>query len=179
MKIENQLELPEKTCAYERYDTKTLEPLNAETYARLQELGWSAQDFTGRTVLDIGCNSGLFTMYALRLGAAKVDACDVEPVFVEFVSSVVQTQGLPVTVSRISCDNLLPASRKADIVLFMGLFHWVVSQGLELREVIRRLAELTEQIPYRELPWSATESTIQKQTKLAEETYSADPYWMS
>jgi 2-polyprenyl-3-methyl-5-hydroxy-6-metoxy-1,4-benzoquinol methylase len=144
MKIENQLELPEKTCAYERYDPKTLEPLNSETYIRLQELGWSAQDFTGRTVLDIGCNSGLLTMYALRLGAVKVDACDVQPAFVEFVFSVVQAHGLPVTVSRINFDELCPAKRKADIVLFMELLHWVVSQGLELRKVISRLAELTE-----------------------------------
>src|SRR4030095_5482531 len=115
MKIESQLELPEKACAYERYDLKTLEPLNGETYIRLQELGWSAQDFTGRTVLDIGCNSGLLTMYALRLGAAKVDACDVQPAFVEFVSGVVQAQGLPVTVSGINFNNLCPAERKADI----------------------------------------------------------------
>jgi 2-polyprenyl-3-methyl-5-hydroxy-6-metoxy-1,4-benzoquinol methylase len=144
MKIESQLELPEKTCVYERYDPQTLEPLNGETNTRLQELGWSAQDFTGRTVLDIGSSSGLLTMYALRLGAVKVDACDVQPAFVEFVSSVVQAQGLPVTVSGINFDKLCPAERKADIVLFMELLHWVVSQGLELRKVISRLAELTE-----------------------------------
>ena len=104
-------------------------------------------------MLDIGCNSGLLTMYALRLGAAKVDACDVRPPLVEFVSRVVQARSLPVTVSQISFDKLLPADRKADIVLFMDLLHWVVSQGLELREVIRRLAELTEQILYIEFPW--------------------------
>jgi SAM-dependent methyltransferase len=174
MKIEKQLELPEKARAYERYDPQTLEPLNGETNTRLQELGWSAQDFTGRTVLDIGSSSGLLTMYALRLGAAKVDACDVQPAFVEFVSSVVQAQGLPVTVSGINFDKLCPAERKADIVLFMELLHWVVSQGLELRKVISRLAELTEQILYIEFPWSVTEPSIQKQTQLTEETYSTD-----
>ena len=49
MKIENQLELPEKARAYGRYDPQTLEPLNGETNTRLQELGWSAQDFNGRS----------------------------------------------------------------------------------------------------------------------------------
>jgi hypothetical protein len=174
MKIENQLELPEKRRAYERYDPQTLEPLNGETNTRLQELGWSAQDFTGRTVLDIGSSSGLLTMYALRLGAVKVDACDVQPAFVEFVSSVVQARGLPVTVSGISFDKLCPGERKANIVLFMELLHRVVSQGLELRKVIRLLAELTEQILYMEFPWSVTEPSMQEQTKLTEETYSAD-----
>ena len=64
MKIQNQLPLPENACAYERYDPETLEPLNEETYVRLQELGWSKADFAGRSVLDIGCNSGLLTMRA-------------------------------------------------------------------------------------------------------------------
>jgi len=169
MKIENQLELPERARAYERYDPQTL-----ETNTRLQELGWSAQDFTGRTVLDIGSSSGLLTMYALRLGAVKVDACGVQPAFAKFVTSVVRAQGLPVTVSRINFDKLRPAKRKADIVLFMELLHWVVSQGLELRKVIRRLADLTGQILYMEFPWSVTEPSMQKQTKLTEETYSAD-----
>ena len=113
-------------------------------------------------------------MYALRLGAVKVDACDVQPAFVEFVSSVVQARGLPVTVSGTSFDKLCPGERKANIVLFMELLHRVVSQGLELRKVIHRLAELTEQILYMEFPWSVTEPSMQKQTKLTEETYSAD-----
>lgn len=174
MKIENHPELPDSTCAYERYDPTTLKPLNRETYIRLQELGWSPQDFTGRTVLDIGCNSGLLTMHAIRLGAARVHACDVQPAFVDFVSHVVQARQLPVTVTRTAFDKLLPVDNKADVVLFMEVLHWAVSQGLKLREIIRRLAELTEHILYIEFPWSVAEPSIQKQTKLTDETYSAD-----
>src|SRR6476659_3467527 len=95
---EKQLQLPENTCAYERYDPNTLEPENRETYVRLQELGWSGADFTGRTVLDIGCNSCLLTIHALRLRATSIHACDVQPPLVDFVSSVVKARRLPVTV---------------------------------------------------------------------------------
>jgi SAM-dependent methyltransferase len=174
MKIQNQLPLPESACAYERYDPESLEPLNEETYVRLQELGWSKADFAGRSVLDIGCNSGLLTVYALRLGAAKVEACDVQPALLEFVSSVVKAHKLPVTVSRAGFNDLVPARNKADIVLFMEVLHWAVSQGLQLRDVVTRLAALTGELLYIEFPWSVEEPSIQKQTKLTAETYSAD-----
>jgi SAM-dependent methyltransferase/aminoglycoside phosphotransferase (APT) family kinase protein len=174
MKTQSSLQLPENTCAYERYDPATLEPVNSETFVRLQELGWRSEDFSGKTVLDIGCNSGLLTMYALRLGAAKVHACDVQPLLVEFVTQVVATRKLPVKVTQTAFNDLKPDRDKADIVLFMEVLHWAVSQGLELRRVIQQLAQLTGAILYIEFPWSVKEPSIQNQTKLTEERYSAD-----
>ena len=174
MKITSPLELPQNTCAYERYDPVTLEPLNPETYTRLQELGWSKEDFSGRTVLDIGCNSGLLTMYAVRLGARRVLACDVQQPFVEFVSRVAEAKNLPVTVADTPLHKLRLEEHAADIVLFMEVLHWAVSQGLKLRDVIRQLSELTQLILYIEFPWSVKEPSIQRQTKLTEEDYAAD-----
>ncbi|MBA3650754.1 MAG: methyltransferase domain-containing protein [Chthoniobacterales bacterium] len=162
-------QLPDNSCAYERYDPRTLEPLTAETAIRLYELGWSAKDFSGKTVLDIGCNSGLLTMYALRLGAAKVHACDVQPLLVEFVSQVARARKASVIVTKTAFNDLLPDKDKADIVFFMEVLHWVVSQGLP-----RRLTELTGELLYIEFPWSVGEPSIQKQTKLTEESYSAE-----
>ncbi|MEO8439049.1 MAG: methyltransferase domain-containing protein [Spartobacteria bacterium] len=174
METNTELELPGNTCAYERYDLKTLEPLNSETFIRLQELGWATPDFFGRTVLDIGCNSGLLTLYALRLGASKVHACDVQPGFVEFFTRVVEARKLPVTVNLIPFHKLNRDEHEADVVLFMEVLHWVVSQGIELRAAVGRLADLTKEILYLEFPWSVTEPSIQKQTKLTAERYSAD-----
>jgi SAM-dependent methyltransferase len=168
------LRLPDNSCAYERYDPCTLEPTTSETALRLQELGWSAKDFCGKSVLDIGCNSGLLTMYALHLGAARVHACDVQPLLVDFVSEVVALRKVPVTVSKKAFNELQPAADKADVVFFMEVLHWVVSQGLELRDVIQRLAALTGELLYIEFPWSVREPSIQKQTKLTEELYSAE-----
>ena len=167
------LSLPQNTCAYERYDPNTLEPINSETFLRLQELGWRCEDFSGKTVLDIGCNSGLLTMYAVRLGAARVHACDVQPPLVEFVSRVVENRKLPVQVTQTALKDLRPDKDKADVVLFMEVLHWAVSQGLELRRVIQQLAELTGEILYIEFPWSIKEPSIQNQTKLTEDLYSA------
>jgi len=168
------LQLPDNSCAYERYDPCTLEPTTPETALRLQELGWSTSDFGGKSVLDIGCNSGLLTMYALHLGAARVHACDVQPLLVDFVSQVIALRKVPVTVSKKAFNELRPDADKADIVVFMEVLHWVVSQGLELRDVVQRLAALTGELLYIEFPWSVKEPSIQKQTKLTEELYSAE-----
>ena len=87
---------------------------------------------------------------------------------------MVKAHKLPVTVSRAGFKDLDPARNKADIVLFMEVLHWVVSQGLGLRDVIARLAQLAGEMLYIEFPWSVEEPSIQKQTKLTAETYSAD-----
>src|SRR5439155_3276829 len=83
------LELPKGTCAYEEYDPATLRPLNDQTRVRLAELGWSELDFRGKSVLDIGANSGLLSLEAYRLGAQKIVAYDVQDHFVDFFGRVV------------------------------------------------------------------------------------------
>ena len=168
------LKLPENTCAYERYNPNTLEPENKETYVRLQELGWSAQDFGGRSVPRYRLQLRLAHFPRTQAGCGDVHACDVQPPLVEFVSRVVAARRLPVAVEQIAFDKLQPSQHKADIVLFMEVLHWAVSQGMELRSVIQRLAALTEHLLYIEFPWSIKEPSIQKQTKLTEETYSSD-----
>ena len=44
---------------------------------------------TGKTFLDIGCGSGLHCLAALRLGASKVIACDIDPISVKTTQSVI------------------------------------------------------------------------------------------
>jgi SAM-dependent methyltransferase len=166
--------MPGNTCAYGLYDPDTLEPLNTDTYLRLKELGWTRSTFEGKEVLDIGCNSGLLTMYAVRLGASSVRACEVQDELAAFVAEVAERNQLPVTVSTAPFHKLDPDEHSADIVLFMEVLHWVVSQGMPLPNVITRLAKLTRETLYLEFPWSVAEPSIQAQTDLTEETYSAD-----
>src|SRR5258705_7186548 len=45
-------------------------------------------DLSGRTFLDIGCGSGLHSLAALRLGAARVVAIDIDPDSVATARSV-------------------------------------------------------------------------------------------
>lgn len=47
-----------------------------------------SRDLAGRTFLDIGCGSGLHSLVALRLGASKIAAIDIDPVSVSTAQSV-------------------------------------------------------------------------------------------
>jgi SAM-dependent methyltransferase len=44
---------------------------------------------TGKTFLDIGCGSGLHCLAALRLGASKVIACDIDPISIKTTQAVI------------------------------------------------------------------------------------------
>lgn len=167
-------EMPANTCKYDQYDLNTLEPLNSHTYVRLDELGWTEAEFRGKTVLDIGANSGLLTLHSLRLGASTVHACEIQAPLAAFVEQVAEQHQLSVTVSKTPFIQLTREEHAADVVLFMEVLHWVVSKGMPLREAITRLAQLTQELLYLEFPWSVEEPSIRLKTSLTEETYSTD-----
>src|SRR5690606_33301162 len=100
--------LPTNACAYEAYDPETLEPANESTYIRLLELGWDRELFEGRTVLDIGSNLGILSIYAHKLGARVVHAKEVQQALVEFFSAVVARHKLPIKVEKRGFWNLDP-----------------------------------------------------------------------
>jgi hypothetical protein len=59
-------EFPTNGCTYAIYDPHTLEPQNDSVYIRLLELGWAPEEFKGKSVLDIGANSGALSIHAHR-----------------------------------------------------------------------------------------------------------------
>lgn len=51
------------------------------TYMMIEEM--SRLDFSGKEVLDLGCGTGILSILAMKLGAAKVTAIDIEDASVE------------------------------------------------------------------------------------------------
>src|SRR3982750_1614305 len=49
-----------------------------------------ADDLTGKSFLDIGCGSGLHSLAALRLGATRVIACDIDPISVKTTKAMLE-----------------------------------------------------------------------------------------
>jgi SAM-dependent methyltransferase len=172
-KMPDTIAAPASTCVYEEYDPTTLLPKNEQTRIRLAELGWERSTFEGKTVLDIGCNSGILSLEAWRLGATHVLSCDVQAPLVEFFSNVVNRKKLPIEVRKLPLDKLDPVKDGADVVLFMEVLHWAVAQGTPMPAVIRKIIELTRETLYIEFPWAADEPSIKAQTKLTDADYSA------
>ncbi len=158
-------------CSYSHFDPKTLAPLNESTARRMRETGFTAQELSGRHVLDIGCHTGHLSFIAAKLGAASVRSYDVTPAFIEELRASLAQNGLPVTAERKGFSDIDPELDRADVVFFFEVIHWVVSQGTPIPQAIAKLAQLTRERLFIEFPWNADEPSIRAQTKLTAESY--------
>ncbi len=168
------LNMPQVACAYEQYDPVTLKPTNDSTYTRLIELGWNADQFKGKTVLDIGCNTGALSIYALSLGASKIKAVDVQLPLLNFFKEVVDGHNLPISVVKKGFNELNPIDDSADVVLLMEVLHWLVDQGGNIKDAIAKLASLTNDSLYIETPWDINEPSIAAKGVIQHQDYNMD-----
>ncbi|MDR1365602.1 MAG: class I SAM-dependent methyltransferase [Holosporales bacterium] len=95
----------------------------------------------GKTFLDIGCGSGLFSLAAARLGAKSVTAMDIDPISVETTRAVFK-RFLPDAkpdVRQFSVFDLNPdVFGKFDVVYSWGVLHHTG----DMRSAIRKAAEM-------------------------------------
>jgi SAM-dependent methyltransferase len=83
-------------------------------------------DLRGKTFLDIGSGSGLFSLSALHLGASHVTATDIDEDSTATTRSMLQTFGDPTrwTAERISVFDLKPeVNGTFDVVYSWGVLH--------------------------------------------------------
>lgn len=81
------------------------------------------RDLSGKTVLDIGCNAGFYSMEMKRRGADRVLGIDTDDRYLaqaEFASGVL---GLDVTFRRMSVWDVASLSEHFDVVIFMGVLY--------------------------------------------------------
>jgi hypothetical protein len=168
------LRIPDNTCAYEKYDPANLTPLNQSTCTRLTELNWSTEQFQNKTVLEIGCNSGILSLYANKLGAKLVTAIDVQKPSTGFFSSVVSMHNLSIRVEKNGFSELSPASHAADVVLYMDVLPSLADPHRNIADTIYKLATLTNETLYLETPWEANDSSFTEGGALKSEQYNIE-----
>jgi 2-polyprenyl-6-hydroxyphenyl methylase/3-demethylubiquinone-9 3-methyltransferase len=84
----------------------------------------SAEDFKGRSFLDIGCGSGLHTLAASRLGVSRIVGVDIDPNSTATARKILAERdpSTPWQIENISVFDLTPAH--------FGMFHIVYSWGV-------------------------------------------------
>ena len=80
-------------------------------------------DLTGRTVLDIGCNGGFYSLEMKRRGAARVLGVDFDEGYLAQARFAAQINGLDVEFRRLSVYDVGALCERFDIVLFMGVLY--------------------------------------------------------
>ena len=82
-----------------------------------------AADLTGKTVLDIGCNAGFYSIEMKRRGAARVLGIDSDPAYLSQAAFAAEVTQVDVEFRQLSAYDVGQIGERFDIVLFMGVLY--------------------------------------------------------
>jgi tRNA (mo5U34)-methyltransferase len=77
----------------------------------------------GKTVLDVGCNAGFFSLEMKRRGAARVVGIDSDERYLAQARLAREVSGLDVELARLSVYDVASLRERFDVVLFMGVLY--------------------------------------------------------
>jgi tRNA (mo5U34)-methyltransferase len=80
-------------------------------------------DLTGKTVLDIGCNGGFYSMEMKRRGAARVLGIDFDEDYLAQARFAAEVEGLSIEYRRLSVYDVASLGERFDVVFFIGVFY--------------------------------------------------------
>jgi tRNA (mo5U34)-methyltransferase len=80
-------------------------------------------DLSGRTVLDIGCNGGFYSLEMKRRGADRVVGIDTDLRYLAQARLASQVTGLEIELRQLSVYDVEELGRQFDVVLFMGVLY--------------------------------------------------------
>nr|WP_205520633.1 TIGR04290 family methyltransferase [Propylenella binzhouense] len=81
------------------------------------------RDLTGRTVLDIGCNGGFYSIEMKRRGAARVLGIDFDDDYLAQARFATEVLGLDIEFRKLSVYDVGALGERFDIVIFMGVLY--------------------------------------------------------
>ncbi|HEX8470183.1 MAG TPA: TIGR04290 family methyltransferase [Brevundimonas sp.] len=80
-------------------------------------------DLTGKTVLDIGCNAGFYSMEMKRRGAARVVGLDSDDRYLAQARLAAEVLEVDIEFRNLSVYDLAALGERFDLVIFMGVLY--------------------------------------------------------
>jgi tRNA (mo5U34)-methyltransferase len=80
-------------------------------------------DLTGKSVLDIGCNAGFYSLEMKRRGAARVVGIDSDPAYLAQARFAAEVRGVNIEFRELDVYDVAKLREKFDVVLFMGVLY--------------------------------------------------------
>ncbi|ACL64278.1 Methyltransferase type 11 [Anaeromyxobacter dehalogenans 2CP-1] len=81
------------------------------------------QDLSGKSVLDVGCNAGFFSLEMKRRGADRVLGVDFDPRYLAQARLAAEVSGLEIEFRELSVYDVAGLGERFDVVLFMGVLY--------------------------------------------------------
>jgi tRNA (mo5U34)-methyltransferase len=98
-------------------------------------------DLSGRTVLDLGCNAGFFSLEMKRRGASRVVGVDVDPRYLAQARLAAEVSGLEIELRELSVYDVARLGERFDVVVLMGVLYHLRHPLLALDLVRRHVAK--------------------------------------
>jgi tRNA (mo5U34)-methyltransferase len=80
-------------------------------------------DLSGRTVLDVGCNGGFYSIEMKRRGAARVVGIDFDETYLAQARFAAEVSGVDIELRNLSVYDVARLGERFDVVLFMGVLY--------------------------------------------------------
>lgn len=100
-------------------------------------------DLTGKSVLDIGCNAGFYSVEMKKRGASRVLGIDFDLEYLAQARFVAEVQGLNIEFRQLSVYDVAKLHETFDIVLFMGVLYHLRHPLLALDLIYEHVARDT------------------------------------
>lgn len=148
------------------------------------------EDLEGRSVLDIGCNAGFYSMEMKRRNAGRVVGIDSDPRYLAQARLAAKTEGFDLELHQMSVYDVAKLGEKFDLVIFMGvlyhlrhpllaldLIHEHVCGDRMLFQCLQRgwntVPEIEPDYPFSE--WEIFDKPDYPKLHFVEHSYSGDP----
>lgn len=99
------------------------------------------QDLSGRSVLDIGCNAGFYSLEMKRRGAARVLGVDFDDRYLDQARLAAQVRGADIEFRKLSVYDLAALGERFDVVIFMGVLYHLRHPLLALDLIFEHVAD--------------------------------------
>jgi tRNA (mo5U34)-methyltransferase len=80
-------------------------------------------DLSGKTVLDIGCNAGFYSLEMKRRGAARVVGIDSDEAYLAQARFAAEVVGAAIEFRQLDVYDVAKLGERFDVVLFMGVLY--------------------------------------------------------
>ena len=81
------------------------------------------EDLTGRTVLDVGCNAGFYSIEMKRRGADRVVGIDFDETYLDQARFAAEVSEMEIDFRKLSVYDVGELGEKFDLVIFMGVLY--------------------------------------------------------
>ncbi|QYF87836.1 TIGR04290 family methyltransferase [Brevundimonas sp. PAMC22021] len=98
-------------------------------------------DMTGKSVLDIGCNAGFYSLEMKRRGAARVLGVDFDDRYLDQARLAAEVEGADIEFRKLSVYDLAALGERFDLVIFMGVLYHLRHPLLALDLIFEHVAD--------------------------------------